>query len=214
MTNLKLDFYQIFGVICPGIIIILGISLIYPEVADFWVMNLTLPGISLFLLIAYISGNLIQAFGNWLESAWWKLFGGMPTDWVIKESETLIPESQKEKLLSHIKDKLDISHPSSLNELSIHEWRNISRLMTTAVKNGKRDERLFIFNSMYGLNRGLAASLVFTTILLIFNRIKTIDPTVLIAIATVMALYRMHRFSMNYARELISQFIGLPRDEK
>ena len=68
----KLDFYEFTGVIAPGIILVLGVSWLYPEMRlFFWNQNITLGEFGLLLILAYVVGHLVQSLGNLLERFWW-----------------------------------------------------------------------------------------------------------------------------------------------
>ena len=36
--------------------------------------------LGIFVLVAYMTGNIVQAVGNLLEKLWWRLWHGMPTE--------------------------------------------------------------------------------------------------------------------------------------
>ena len=83
--------YEYIGVIAPGAVLSLGVILLWPETKEiFFSSNISVGELGLFLIIAYVAGHLLQSVGNAIEKALWKCFGGMPTDWVLNEKQTLI----------------------------------------------------------------------------------------------------------------------------
>ena len=71
-----------------------------------------------------------------------------------------------------------------------------------------------MFNGNYGLNRGIASALLIGMVLLLFVHGFIYWQTILIILVSVgVALYRMHRFGILYAREVFVQFLQLPKSE-
>jgi hypothetical protein len=63
-----------------------GLLLYFPTLNALVVKDgVTLGQFGIFLLLSYAAGHFIAALGNVLESALWRPFGGMPSDWVTRE---------------------------------------------------------------------------------------------------------------------------------
>ena len=63
-------------------------------------------GVVLFVLIfAYVIGHFIQIIGSVLEKGFWRLCGGMPTDWVIDRNKEVFSSGLMIALESEIKAK-------------------------------------------------------------------------------------------------------------
>ncbi|MBL8809844.1 MAG: hypothetical protein JNM43_06665, partial [Planctomycetaceae bacterium] len=89
-------------------------------------------------------------------------------------------------------------------------WYGITRQIYAAVSAAGRAGRVDTFNGNYGLNRGLAASLLTIAILVLFTGRSNWPYSVGLLLGAIAALYRMHRFARHYARELFVQFLQLP----
>jgi ABC-type Fe3+ transport system permease subunit len=71
------DFYEYAGIIIPGTVLVMALVWFFPEArALFSKEGVTLGELGLFIIIAYAAGQLVQAIGNGLEWALWKLCGG------------------------------------------------------------------------------------------------------------------------------------------
>jgi len=82
--NRTFDFYEYAGIIIPGAVLVMALVWLFPESrALFSKEGVTLGELGLFLIIAYAAGHLVQAVGNYLEWAWWKPRGGMPSGQVL-----------------------------------------------------------------------------------------------------------------------------------
>jgi glucan phosphoethanolaminetransferase (alkaline phosphatase superfamily) len=63
------------------------------------------------------------------------------------------------------------------------------------------------------LNRGLAAALLAIIVLaFVTHGWAASKAAILLAIGAAVAVYRMHRFGVHYARELFVQFLSIPVD--
>ncbi len=69
------------------------------------------------------------------------------------------------------------------------------------------------FNGNYGLNRGLAASLLVLAVLNIFSDWSQWSISIWFVVGAGLAIYRMDRFGVHYGRELFVQFLTLPKKE-
>ena len=79
----RLKFYDVVGVLVPGALALLLTVLIQPV----WRAALvpespSIGDFGLFLVLAYVAGQLVQTLGDVAEYLYWKLWGGLPTDWV------------------------------------------------------------------------------------------------------------------------------------
>lgn len=203
------DFYEFAGVIAPGALVLFGILALHPELRALLVSkDLTVGGLGLFVILAYVAGHLTQAVGNGIEWAWWKCWKGMPTDWVRTSTGNLISEVQFGALQTQLPAKLKLQMPATIGEVSSKAWSSVTRQIYAAVAAQGRTGRVDTFNGNYGLNRGIASAFLIVSVLS-FSAAHTRTALACLLVAAV-AWCRMHRFAKHYARELLVQFLQLP----
>jgi hypothetical protein len=202
-----MTFYEQVGIVIPGALFIVGLLFYSPALNTLVAKDgVTLGQFGIFLLLSYAAGHFIAALGNVLESALWRSFGGMPSDWVTRQKPSLLSPQQIVALETKVASRFDVNI-GKLPGTDRKVWWPISRqVYADVVKNGKV-ERIDTFNGNYGLNRGLSAACV---ALAIVATTQTQWYVVIgfLALAIVFA-YRAYRFGVHYARELYLQFLVL-----
>jgi hypothetical protein len=145
--------------------------------------------------------------GNGLESVFWKLFGGMPTDWVTKTDKiSLLSPQQIDLVEVKVKSRLGINI-DKLRGLDGKVWWPISRQIYADVGNNGKPERIDTCNGNYGLNRGLSAACV-ALACVAASQLQWLVAIGLVVLSAMFA-YRAYRFGVHYARELYLQFLIL-----
>ena len=151
------DPYEIIGIIIPGTVITL---LLASEAPVFRSMlgseGLTVGDFGLFVLVAFVFGHLVQAFGNLIELAVWPRCG-LPTNLVLSQEQTLISLPQRGTLQMCVAAME--GEASNLGSLNRPEWRAITTRAYARVRSAGRSPRIDIANRTYGLCRGLVAAL-------------------------------------------------------
>lgn len=203
----KLTFYEQVGIVIPGAVFLFGLLFYFPALKQLLAKDgVSVGQLGIFLLLAYAAGHLIAALGNVGENILWRLSGGMPSDWVIKEETTLLSPQQRDLLTKKIFTRLGIV-VETIRGLDRKVWWPISRQLYADIsKNGKR-ERIDTFNGNYGLNRGLAAACVLLACIAL-SQADWAAAVLLFALGGVYA-YRAYRFGVHYARELYIQFLTI-----
>lgn len=210
----EFDFYEITGVIAPGMALIVGaVLLFFPDQQHsiLSIANISMGSFGVGLILSYIAGQLLQAVGNGLETVWWRLWGGMPTDWVRSAKHDLIATHQRELVQDRVQ-KMMCSQDFAYSSVDAKQWYSITRQVYAAVSSAERGKRVDKFNGNYGQHRGLAAGFL---VLLVSSTVLAYQPwkvCAVLAILTALAIYRMHRFGKLYGRELFIQFLELPGD--
>jgi hypothetical protein len=203
----KMTFYEQVGIVIPGSILVFGLVLYYPELKLLTTKDsMSVGELGLFVLIAYAAGHLIAAIANALESLFWGVLGGMPSDWVTRDPPKLLSEQQIESVRTRLKTRLNIDIPNIAGSNRKAWWPIARQIYADVAKSGKPD-RIDTFNGNYGLNRGLASSCLVLTVVALAHADWLIAAG-LVAGAAVY-IYRAYRFGVHYARELYLQFLVL-----
>jgi hypothetical protein len=209
----QFDFYEFTGVIAPGTVILLAAALIWPDhLGGIQKLDVTVGGFGLALLLAYVAGHLLQAVGNLLEAAWWKLLGGWPSDSPRTGKSGLLSEAQLAQLQERIRTDLGFKDVTLGPNLPSKSWHPIFRQIYAMVRAAGRDDRAHTFNGNYGMFRGITSAAIVAAIAIVLVRGWATWPLAAAFLtAAGLALFRMHRFAKHYARETYVQFLALSR---
>lgn len=207
----KFSYYDVLGVLAPGTVFLAGLLLLFGNLQSARLLEgVSVGGLGVFAILGYASGQMVQAFGNALESVYWWFWGGMPSDWVRTGRQEKLPLSsaQLNQLRNVCTSNLRLTIEGAIQDLSYDEWDGITSQIYAAVETEGQSQRLSTFNSNYGFHRGL------TVAILLLAVAGFVDGRFWIGFAglgaAILTLYRMHRFARHYARELFVQAIQLP----
>jgi len=158
----QFSFHEFAGIITPGALLIYFGNYILKNRFDITLFGIENAGESVFLIIvAYALGHIIHAIGNIFEQVIWKIYGGMPTNWLTKPpspKQQLFDNADTQKILAKIHSKYD-------NVEGKDYGRNIYNLLYLMKNTGRID----IFNANYSLFRGLTVSILIITILCVIS---------------------------------------------
>ena len=195
-----LSFYEFSGIFLPGAVL-LGGTLLTIDEARLWILSEDFGAsqLGLFLISAYVVGQLLQGLGNLVEKIYW-VGRGIPSHWVTRESIPFLHE-QHAKRIGELFKKLTDLEIADRKSLRKKDSRNLTGSLFSVVKKEADTSRIDVFNGNYGLFRGLSTSFL---ILILFNvGVGTSLPTkIILTICLLLALVRMERFAVHYAREL------------
>lgn len=205
----EFDFYQVIGVVAPGAVLISCLMLLFaPDQAQVMisVSSISIGGLGLGLILAYVAGQLLQAIGNVYEHMWWRPWGGLPTDWLRGTGQSILGGAQLAQVESHVKTML--GHQTvQLTKTTKEDWRSIVDQMRSIVLAAGLGKRMELFNANYGLCRGLAAAFLVVLVAALASGRLTWNLVALCALPLALATYRMHRFGKRYAVELFIQYL-------
>ena len=208
--NRTFDFYEYAGIIVPGAILTLGLLYFFPEGRALFAKDgITFGELGLFVIVAYAAGHVVQGVGNWLEWAWWKLWGGIPSRRVL--AGKLLSAEQHRRLVKAL--QADGKIVGDIKKSSSSECLAIVREVYSVVAAADKTARIDTFNGNYGLLRGLAASFVVLLAIAILTA-KSIYVFGALAAFLFLAIQRMHRFGKHYALELFIQYILVSRTKR
>jgi hypothetical protein len=201
------DPYEIIGIIVPGTVIALLLAVEVPLFRSLLGgQGMTVGDLGLFVLVAFVFGHLVQAFGNLVEPPIW-LGAGLPTNLVLSPSQSLLSPAQRTSLQTEVEGMEGTA--VDLATLSRAQWRSITTRAYARVRAAGRSHRIDIANRTYGLCRGLVAALSLALAWCVYSHR---DQSALIAGLALMigaAIWRMRRAGLHYARALFLEFIDL-----
>ncbi len=200
------DYYEFAGVLCPGVVVLYSISKIFPMFSPIVHDQLISVGtLGLFVVLSYVAGHLVQALGDLVEPLIWRLFGGIPTDWVRTRRRSLLTDRQN----AAVEESIKIQTGKPLSSTTQNEWRSAVRSIYAAVANSGHAARIDVFNGNYGLFRGLATAFLICSVSVLASPSFRWSALVLFLACALLAIYRLRRFGIHYARELYVQFLQL-----
>jgi hypothetical protein len=204
------DFYEFTGVLIPGVIVLYVSSLIIPEISFITLdKSISIGSLGLLVILSYVAGHLIQALGNLLENIFWKIRGGLPSDWPRSKNAFLLADSQIDDLEKRVQNLLETSPPRTIADFKKQEWFAITRQIYAAVQSTGKSQRVDFFNGNYGMFRGAASALLFCSVLSLSILPEGWKAVAVLSVCTLLSFYRMHRFGVHYARELFLQFLQI-----
>jgi len=206
----KFDFYEFTGILIPGVVILYTVSMIIPELS-FLAHNqaVSVGDLGLFVVLSYVAGHLIQAFGNILEQIFWSLNCGIPSDWPRTRKKFLLTDDQTAKLETRTQKLLDLDPSTTISTLSKREWSAITRQIYAVVQSANKSQRIDTFNGNYGMFRGIGSAFLLCSVLSLFTLPQGWKVLVVFLACAALSFYRMHRFGVHYARELFVQFLQI-----
>jgi len=194
----------------PGSVFLFGMMFYLPGLHDVFSKDgVSIGGLGIFVIISYAVGHLLAAIGNLIESLYWRLKGGMPSNWIIGTAPRLLSPAQIAKVEALTASRLGLKHPP-LADMKTTTWHPIFRQIYSDVEKNGKPKRGDTFNGIYGLNRGLCAAAFVLAFGILFQAPAQWGISLGIIAAGLVYLYRMQRFGVHYAREIYNQFLLLP----
>ena len=205
----KFDLYEIIGVVAPGSVLLFGGILLFPAIrATFGLEGIDLGGFGIFLILSFVAGHLVQAFGNLIELIIWRPFGGMPTSWVLRPDQHLLDETQLERLRRACAREFDVE----LDRLDQRRWAALIREIYAIVRKEGAADRIDAFNRTYGFMRGVGTALLVLALATVVQYPEAWGWAIASVLAAGLAFYRLIRFGQRYGRELFVEFIRVAPD--
>jgi hypothetical protein len=211
MKKLGLGFYDLAGVIAPGMVLVVGgVGLFFPGLrADLLALaSVSLGSLGVGLILSYVAGELVQAVGTGIEAAWWRLWGGLPTDWLRSGKHELVAPVQLKLLEARVETMIN-DESFAFVKVDREQWYSLTRQINAAVAAAKRNARIDTFNGHYGLSRGVAAALLLLLVGTSLTDWRQLKVELVLAVLIGLSVYRMHEFGTVYARELVVQYLQL-----
>jgi hypothetical protein len=219
-SDSQFDQYEYIGLIVPGAIFISGVAVIlgkYSLVSA--VKEISVGGLGLLAILAYVTGHVIDIFGELIQLIWWSV-RGIPTDRIIWGSSKEFDAAAMQLLKAKIQAVLHVEVKLPNRKMPRKESYALTRRIYVAVAAAGRSTRADAFNRTYGLLRGLTAAFVLLALIAalqtnspieVGNGIKvcSLYISLFLFACGVGAFYRMTCFGLTYARELFVQFLQI-----
>jgi len=194
----EFSFYEFVGILVPSAILLFLVNLIISfnygiKIIDFNEIGET----TIFIIICYGFGHILQAIGNIFESIIWFLYGGMPTNWLTKKNRFnnfLFETDFNQKVL----DKTKLKFGDGI--------KDYGRITYNFLFIKEKTNRIDLFNGNYSLLRGLAVS--FLVIVIIIPFYFSLIYVLYALIPFLLATLRMIRFAKYYATEIFRTFFN------
>jgi hypothetical protein len=200
----RLSPYDFTGILVPGATVVFAILLCIDQVKLASALeSVSVGGLGLFGVLAYVVGHVVQAFGNLVEWAWW-FRRGLPTSWLRHGKPALWNAHQHERIIAALIHFGIVPDRDSLQSLTKSAWRGTTAEVYARVAAAGRAGRVDVFNGNFGLHRGVAAGLLLATGVALHAKSELVW---LFLPAAGLAAARMERFARHYARELYIQFL-------
>ncbi len=202
------DAYDVIGIITPGTVVAL---LLVAEAPQFKVLlgsdGLSAGSFGLFVLLAFVLGHLVQAFGNLIEIFVWPICG-LPTNRARLANQKLLTNAQH----SALQVKVDAMEGGAVDmpKITRADWRAITDRAYGKVNAAGRSARIDVCNRNYGMCRGLVAAISLCLAWWLYAHRDQPILVVILAVMLIAAISRMRRAGLHYARKLFQEFIDLP----
>lgn len=205
-------YYEFAATLIPGVVLMFGLSRIYPELRlSASETGTTVGDMGLIVLLAYPVGQMVQVLGNGIEWLVWRALG-KPSDGVRTGKGAVVSRAQRAGLRERIVSELGIPQPQALEDNSAQDWAAIVAQMVSAIGEASGG-RIESFNRAYGMNRGVAAALLILAACVVARSSSAWPLACVLVGLAVLSLYRMRRFDNRYAREVMVQFLQPPRHQ-
>ncbi len=204
---MSFDAYEYVGVIIPGALPTLTVSLLIPEVASvFRSEGIELGTLGIFLIMSFVVGHVVQLIGNWIETIE-DLIGWGKDALVLNEKRRPIEIGRWQRFLSELRSEGIID----VDELSSSSWQGTRKEVYAALQADERTQRIDAFNRTYGMCRGMVAGTILTVglILTLGGTEHQSIALLTFGLLTIPLYIRMRRFSRHYFTEIVSQFLAL-----
>ncbi len=206
----QFDLHEFLGYIAPGMLLLVGIRYILPETEKLLPHDgISFGAFGIGVVLAYAAGQLLQTFGNGIETVWWKLWGGMPTDWVRTGKHRIVLPIQAAEVETKAARILG-DESFKFSGVNAEGWNSVTRQIRAAIAAAGRAARLDAFIGYYGLCRGLVSSFLILLALNLLLHLHLWRIHAFLVALLLLAIYRMHRFGVRYGQEIFAQFLELP----
>jgi hypothetical protein len=211
------DAYEYVAVIIPGATLLAGLVIAFANPFP-WSLSkdLSIGALGMFLIAAYVAGQVLRAVGDFAEKGLWHLRGGQPTEWVLKKNDIhqLLDGDQRNELTQALQTLL--ASPDldlSAYDGNAEKWQAVTRRIYANVNAAGHNARIDAFNRTMGMMIGLTIAFIVLAVVYLVMALSGGWHWFLLfaAFAVVFAAATLHRFfafGKHYGRELYVQFLA------
>lgn len=206
----QFDLYDILGFLAPGTVTILGLLYYFPgRFAPLAAEKVSVGELGVFVLLAYIAGNVIAGVGSVLTGL--KFFGPFPTDQVKANDGKIISEAEYTELEVTLRAKKLLKAGDTIKDLSGREWYAATRRIHSYLDARGLAQRVEMFNAKFALNQNLVvAFLLIVAISLYKVGLSDWKVPVAIIVCAIWSYVRAVEFGRVYAKTLVRTFLTAP----
>lgn len=203
--------FELKSIVIPGGYALSFLLITNPNF-EYFVATITFGGFAFCVFLSFVAGHLINSLSYFLEIIFFRLFGGMPTDWIFGENRAkkkwakVLTENQKLALDDLLQKKLTINPNSVIST----ECRAVVHQLRLFIPDDKL-QRLIDHNTNYCFHRASSTTSILLACYFLFIGSWVISSILLIFV--ILFSYRMYKFGIYYARELFLQFINASHSE-
>ena len=208
----KLSLYDFFGYFIPGLLGTWAINVFFTDVLciDFFVkLEEGFLNSIIFIAMSYYIGVILhetsECFQKYLFRPLWK---GLPSEKFLQDNNTKYSAEIKALIKNMIKEKFGIEVDNSPIKN-----QEVFNLVYSSLQKGGKDEKVQLFNALYGMYRNFFAGTILCIIvffikslLLWKNQVNTINSlsyTVLFVLCGLILLRRNKRFSERFVDDQV-----------
>ncbi len=195
----EFSFYEFVGIMVPSVTLLFFTAQIAEMRYAKSFIDFSKVGESVvFLIIAYGIGHVLHSIGNVFENLFWKIYGGMPTTWLLKKprfADMLFSTAQTEEIRVKAERQFKKSFTDETSK-DIYNWLSL--------KVGVTEKRIDVFSANYSMFRGLTVAFysLSALVLIYFGWELALIPFVIALLSNI----RMFRFAKYYAKEVYRTF--------
>jgi hypothetical protein len=196
------DRYEVVAVALPGAAFLLFLYYLRPQlfgVGALTIKDITLGALGIFAISAMVAGQLLQGFVNVAE-----LILNPIGDWLRPSPIVTMPEHERIQIIAALASQ-EIQDPGTRSRRRFRQEMHDSIL--SAARRGNSSRFSDVYNTTYGLNRGLAMASALTAVIAAFD--QKWWPMCILILVFFSTLLRAIRASRRFERDMLRTFANL-----
>jgi hypothetical protein len=207
----QFDLYDILAFLAPGTITLLGLVHYCPgRFAPLTADKVSFGELGVFILLAYIAGNVIAGIGGVVASKT-KIFGGLPTNQIKENDGKVISKDEYTQLQTAMLAKNLIKEGDTIKLMGDPEWTAATRRIHSFLDARGLTQRVEMFNAKFGLNQNLVIAFLLLLGISAY-KVQLADWKIQLTflVCAIWCWLRVREFGRLYAQTLIRTFLTAP----